>query len=153
MRIDATLLKFGEDSRPDAWGDVVRFAPDSLYTDDHQALPLLMHHQQQLVAVGYATRLWVEGDLLRAEFTMLDTSAGLDAQLELAADVRKDISVAVLMDEYDAEPVDPDAEPTYAAPQRLTVTLADTIEASLCFRGRMPSAMVNSVHPDEGATA
>lgn len=152
MRITATLLTYGEDSTPDGWGDVVTFAADSLYTDDRQAVPLMLEHQAHAVAVGYATRVWTEADVVMGEFDILDTPLGLAVQAELAANVRMDVSVGVLMDSYTAEQLDPEDE-SWLAPQRLTVSLADLVETSLCLRGRMPSAQVDTVSTDEGNPA
>ena len=152
MRITATLVKYGEDSGPDVWGDVATFAPDALYLDDRQAVPLLVHHQQQQLAVGYATKVWTEGDTVRGEFTLLDTPLGLAIQDELVNGIRLDVSIGVVMDEFTVAPLDPEDE-SFFAPQRITCTLADLVETSLCFRGRMPSAQVDDVHPDEGNAA
>lgn len=152
MKITATLLKYGEDSIPDGWGDVVTFAQDSLYTDPRQNVPLLLEHQGQTWAVGYSTRVWTEGDTVMGEFDLLDTPAGLAAQAELAAGLRLDVSIGVWMDEYAAEQLDPEDD-SWLAPQRLTVSLADLVETSLCLRGRMPSAQVDTVSTDEGINA
>jgi hypothetical protein len=150
VKVTATLLKFGEESIPDVFGDVVRFAPGSLYTDDHQRVPLLVEtHDAGKVAAGYADRIWTDGDTVLGEFTLLDTFNGQQAALELAADVRKDVSVGVLPDvvEFeDREDVEP--HPLFGPAQRATITLADLYEVSLCLRGRMPSARVDAVSTD-----
>lgn len=154
MKLTATLLKFGEDSSPDMFGDVAAFAPDSLYQDAHQNVPLLVHsHDRGSIAAGVADRIYVDGDYVRGEFTLLDTEAGQQAALELAAGLRMDVSVGVSITDMESEALDPEDD-SWFAPQRITVLAADLVEVSLCFRGRMPSARVDTVSTDnEGATA
>lgn len=153
VRLTATLLRFGEDSSPDMWGDVVTFADGSLYLPGDQAVGLFIQHDTGREAAGVATAVYVEGDTVVGEFELLDTPAGQAAALELAADVRRDVSVGVTFDDdgYTAEPLDPDDD-RWFAPMRVTATAAELVETSLCLRGRMPSARVESVTADEGNT-
>lgn len=159
MRLTATLLKYGEDSYPDGWGDVVRFSEGALYLDDRQAVPLLLEHQQGRFAVGVAERIWTEqaddgSTVVRGEFVTLDTPEARMAEAELAAGIRQDVSVGVWMDEFAAAPLDPEDD-SWLAPQRLQVDLAEVVETSLTLRGRMPSAQVDDVASttDEGNPA
>jgi hypothetical protein len=146
------LLKFGEDATPDWFGDTVAFAPGSLFTDDHQAVALLVQHDERRDAAGYATAIWTEGDYLLGEFETLDTPAGRAAALELGAPekpVRADVSVGVYVEEATFEELDPPEDhPWPWPPLRQTITSADLAEVSLCFRGRMPSARVDEIADD-----
>lgn len=145
MRLTATLLAYGEESTPDAWGDVVTFLPDALFSDDHQSVPLLIqHYDREGGAAGRALELWTEGGRVRGTFELLDTPAGRQAALELAAGVRWDVSVGVRLEDYVTEQIDPD-DRSFWAPVRATVTSADLVEVSLCLRGRMPTARVDSI--------
>jgi phage head maturation protease len=149
VKVTATLLKFGEESSPDVWGDVATFAKGSLYQDQGAKVPLLLHaHDRQSVAAGVADRVYVEGDTVRGDFTLLDTDAGRQAALELAAGLRMDVSVGVAIDTFTTEPLDAE-DPNPWAPQRVTIESADLIEVSLCLRGRMPSAQVDAVSADQ----
>jgi hypothetical protein len=150
VRLTATLLTFGEDSSPDWFGDVVTFAPGSLYTDDHQSVPLMVQHDTGREAAGVALAVYTDGDAVMGDFELLDTPTGRAAATELGASVRWDVSVGVIIDEYDLEDLEDDAEPSWWGPsQRLTARSADLVEVSLCLRGRMPSARVESI-TDEG---
>ena len=145
MRLTATLLEYGEESSPDVWGDVVTFLPDSLFSDDHQSVALLIqHYDREGGAAGRALELWTEGNRVRGTFELLDTPAGRQAALELAAGVRWDVSVGVRLEDFTTEPIDPD-DRSFFAPLRATVASADLVEVSLCLRGRMPTARVDSV--------
>lgn len=150
-RLTATLLTYGEDSTPDLWGDVVRFADGAVYLPDDQAVGLFIQHDTHREAAGVATAVYTEGARVVGEFELLDTPAGRAAAVELAADVRRDVSVGVRFDDYDVEDLD-DAGGSWLVPQRLTATAAELVEASLCLRGRMPSARVESVTTTEGNT-
>ena len=110
-------------------------------------MPLLVEtHDAGKVSAGVATSIWVDGDTVRGEFDLLDTFNGQQAALELAAGVRRDVSIGVLPDAYDQQPIeDAEPHPVWGPPMRATVTLADLYEVSLCFRGRMPSAQVDDV--------
>lgn len=153
MKITATLLTFGEDTIPDLFGDVVRFAPGSLYMDERQRLPLLVEHDRNGPAVGYADEVWTEGDKVRATFTLLDTPAAAQVAAELSSGLRMDVSVGIRAEEY-TETIrdDVDPHPIFGAPVRAEMTLADLVETSLTFRGRMPSAQVDDVstEPTQG---
>lgn len=154
MKIKATLLKFGEDSRPDWFGDVVSFQPGSLFTDDHQAVPLLIsHYDRDGGAAGKALSIWTEGDTVQGEFELLDTPAGRQAAIELAAGVRWDVSVGVLLEDYSSDDIEDAPDSYWGPPQRVSVASADLFEVSLCLRGRMPSARVDEVHESEGVPA
>lgn len=149
VRLVATLLTYGETSLPDPWGDVVVFAPGALYTDDHQRVGLFVNHDTRREAAGVAERVWTEGDVVRGEFVTLDTPSGRLLELELAAGVRRDVSIGAYLDEFTVAPVDPqDRDPW--APQVYTVTAADLAETSSCLRGRFPSARIDSVSTDDG---
>lgn len=149
MKITATLLKFGEDSYPDYFGDLLRFAPDSLFTDDHQAVALMREHEHGRTAVGVATSIWTEGGTVLGEFDLLDTDEGQQAAIELAANLRRDVSVGVYTKAMTYEPIeDAEPHPLFGPPMRGTITSADLFEVSLCFRGRMPSARVDDVSTD-----
>lgn len=149
MRITATLLTYGEDSSPDMWGDVVTFAPDSLYLPDDQRVPLMVEHYRAMTAAGVMVEAYTEGDRVVGVFDLLDTDTGRAAALELAADVRRDVSVGVYFDPdgYTVEPLDP-SDDSWLAPMRVTVSSADLAETSLCLRGRMPSARVESIETE-----
>lgn len=151
MTRTATLLVYGEDSTPDSWGDVVTFAPASLYVDDDAVPALLVQHVTVNHAAGYASSTWTEGDRVRARFTTLDTPAGLALEQEWAAGLRDDVSVGVYIDEYTVEPLDPDDADDPWAPMRMTVQLGDLVEGSACFRGRFPSAKFDPLDTVEGS--
>lgn len=150
VRLTATLLKYGEDSQPDYFGDVVRFAKDSLFTDTHQKVGLFVEHNTLREAAGYAVELWTEGDLVRGTFETIDTPSGQLLESELLAGVRRDVSVGVYLDAYTSEPLDPADAADPWAPLRMTVTAGDLAEASACIRGRFPSASIDEVTPVEG---
>lgn len=145
VRITATMLKYGEDSQPDMWGDVFTFAAGSIFTDTHQAVGLFVNHDTGREAAGVAVDVWTEGDLLRGTFDTLPTPSGQLLETELLAGVRRDVSIGVYLDQYDAAPLDPAAAEDPWAPMRMTVTSADLAELSSCIRGRFPSAQIDSV--------
>lgn len=156
MRLRATLLTFGEDSIPDWFGDVVTFAPGSLFTDDHQRVALLVQHDERQAAAGYAEAIWTEGDQVLADFVLLDTPAGQAAVEELTNGVRWDVSVGVYVEASEFEELDPPEDHFWPwPPLRQTITSADLAEVSLCLRGRMPSARVDEIDTttDEGIPA
>lgn len=159
MRITATLLQYGEDSNPDAFGDVVRFTDGALYLDDQQGVPLLLNHDQGREAVGVLVQAWTEKDgRVRATFDLIDTPAAQTYATELREGLRKDVSVGVAFadGDYTLEPLDAERTDPWA-PQRINVHAAELVETSGCFRGRMPSAHVESVEDpatnDEGNAA
>lgn len=136
---------------PDGWGDVVTFAPGSLYMSEGQTVALLVQHQEHQPAAGYATNVWTdETGTVRATFETLPTPTGLALEAELTAPqpVRTDVSVGVYLDAYTSEPLDP-ADPSPSAPVRMTVTAGDLAETSACLRGRFPSARIESVESVE----
>ena len=150
MKLTATLLKYGEDSSPNYFGDLITFAPGSLYTDEHQKVALLVQHNQDAPIVGYATDLWTEGDLVRGEFELLDTPAAKQVEAELTAGTRWDVSVGVYPDEETTVEIeDAEEHPLWGKPLRTTIELADLAELSLCIRGRMPSAQVDELSADD----
>lgn len=155
VRFSATLLTYGEDSSPGWFGDVVTFADGSLYQGADR-VALLVEHDGRREVAGYAVSVWTEGAVVLGEFETLDTPTGRQVEAELAAGVRMDVSVGVLVDESAAEPLDPSDE-SWFAPLRETVTSADLVETSTCLRGRMPSAAVDpesiSTTPSEGTAA
>lgn len=144
------MLKFGEDSAPDFWGDVFTFAPGSLFTDGHQQVGLFVNHDTGREAAGVAVAIWTEGDYVKGEFETLPTPSGQLLETELLAGVRRDVSIGVYLDTYTSEPIDPARADDPWAPIRMTVESADLAELSSCIRGRFPSAAVESVTPVEG---
>lgn len=153
MRLTATLLRYGEDSVPDAFGDLIRFTEGALFLGA-EGLPLFTEHDRNREAAGVALEVWTEGDTVRGTFELLDTPAGRAAAAELAAGVRWDVSIGAHLEDYTATALDPAREGDPWAPQRVTVASADLVEVSLCLRGRMPSAQVDAVDPSpEGIPA
>lgn len=151
MKFVATLLTYGEDSSPGWFGDVVTFADGSLY-QGADTVALLVEHDARREVAGRALSVWVEDGVVKGEFETIDTPAGQYVATELAAGVRMDVSVGVIIDESHAEPLDP-ADDSWFAPLRETVTSADLVETSTCLRGRMPSARVESITTEEGTAA
>ena len=153
VRLTATLLTYGEDSQPDFWGDVITFAPGSLFTDTHQKVGLFVEHDTSREAAGYAVDIWTEGKVVRGTFETIDTPSGRLLEQELLAGVRRHVSVGVYLDEYTDEPLDPATAGDPWAPIRMTVTSGDLAETSACIRGRFPSAAIDEVTPVEGNPA
>lgn len=151
MRFTAVLLTYGEDSSPGWFGDVVTFAPGSLFLGA-ESVALFTEHDTRREVAGRSLAVWTEEDgTVRGDFETLDNPAGRSLAGELTAGVRTDVSVGVLIQESEAEPLDP-TDASWFAPIRETVLSADLVETSTCLRGRMPSARVESI-TEEGTAA
>ena len=149
-RLEALALVYGEESRPDMFGDTVVFEPGSLYVTgpvtglrEHFA-----HDPAGAMGVAAPEDVTVHGDQVRIAARTIGTPAGALSDTELAAGARRDVSVGVLLDDWTTEATG-ERHPVFGWPvERTRVHSAELVEFSQTLAGRMPSARVVDYTPE-----